>query len=93
MATKAFKAPLVVLNSGDWLKGGMVVAMREKYGKDLAAAQRGADYLTSSGMVKVPQGHSLKAVSISRFGGALGWVADSGAWASKARSEIVGLPD
>ena len=88
------KAPLQTLAMGDWLKGPMVQALREKYGKDRDGGQRGADYLVSSGMVRVPTGHVLLAVSIRRFGGALGFVCTVPGSSVKAPAMVIqGLPD
>ena len=87
------KAPLQTLKLGDWLKGPMVNALREKYGRDRDGGQRGADWLVAQGMVSVPDGHVLQAVSIRRFGGALGFVCTVPN-SPKAQSMVIaGLPD
>lgn len=93
--TKTTKAPLVIMKVGDWLKGPMVNALRTKYGMDVEAGQRGADWIVSEGMVRIPEGCILKAVGIRRFGGALGFVVEvKGAAPVKApKAVITGLPD
>lgn len=93
--TKTVKAPLITLTVGDWLKGPMVNALRAKYCMDVEAGQRGADWIVSQGMVRIPEGCILKAVGIRRFGGALGFVVEvKGASQVKApKAVIAGLPD
>ena len=93
--TTTTKAPLITLAVGDWLKGSLVQVLRDKYAMDVEAGQRGADWIVSEGMVRIPEGCILKAVGIRRFGGALGFVCEpKGASPAKApRATIVGLPD
>ena len=83
--------PLRILAVGEWLKGPMVTALRNKYGTDVEAGQRGADFLVAKGMVKVPAGCTLKCVGNRRYGGSLGFVADDGSFGGKVT--ISGLPD
>ena len=91
--TTTTKAPLQTLALGDWLKGPMVQALREKYGKDREAGQRGADWLVSQGMVQIPEGHILQAVAIRKFGGALGFVCTVPNSPRAQTMVIAGLPD
>ena len=93
--TTATKAPLQVLAVGDWLSGSLVTALRGKYATDVEAGQRGADWLVSEGMVRIPEGCVMKCVGIRRFGGALGFVCEpKGASPVRApKATIVGLPD
>jgi len=93
--TTTAKTPLVSLAVGDWLKGSMVNALRGKYALDAEAGQRGADWLVSRGMVRIPEGCVLKCVGIRRFGGALGFVCEpkGASLAKAAKATIVGLPD
>ncbi len=95
IATTTTKAPLQTLALGDWLKGPIVQALREKYGKDREGGQRGANHLVSSGMVRIPTGHVLQAVAIRRFGGTLGFVCTvPGTAKTPAYAAIIeGLPD
>ena len=83
--------PLRILATGEWLKGPMVTALRNKYGTDVEAGQRGADFLVAKGMVKVPTGCTLKCVANRKYGGSLGFVADDGSFGGKVT--ISGLPD
>lgn len=87
--------PLVTMSIGQWLKGALVPYMREKYGKDREAAQRGCDWLVSTGRVKVPAGAVLVAVPVRAFGGALSFVCnpigDEGS--SKPKLDLDGMPD
>jgi hypothetical protein len=93
-------APLCVLprkvkdgGTSPWLSSNLTTALRNKYGVNLEAAQRGADYLVESGMVQIPSGMSLKAVMIRRFG-AVGFVLDDGQGPARTpKVAIEGLPD
>jgi hypothetical protein len=93
-AAKTEQAPLVTLKAGDWLKGSLLTAMRAKYGTDVEAGQRGADWLVETGRVKVQAGCTLKCVGVARFGGALAFPCDDGVtYARKPKAVIAGLPD
>lgn len=89
--------PLVTMDIGQWLRGPLVPYMRDKYGKDREAGQRGADWLVSTGRVKVPAGTVLVAVSVKAFGGALSFVCnpigDEGPGSSKPKLDLNGMPD
>lgn len=87
--------PLATLNVGQWLKGALVPYLRDKYGKDRDAAQRGCDWLVETGRVKIPAGSVLVAVPVRAFGGALSFVVnpigDEGS--SKPKLDLTGMPD
>lgn len=84
--------PLQTLDMGAWLKGPTLTALRTKYGLDRDAGQRGADFVVRTGMVRIPEGCTLKAVTMRRWGGVLGFVVEP-IGASKAKASIEGLPD
>lgn len=87
--------PLATLEIGQWLKGPLVPYMREKYGKDREAAQRGADWLVSTGRVRIPAGAALVAVAVRAFGGAVSFIVNpiGDAGSSKAKLDLDGMPD
>lgn len=87
--------PLASLETGQWLKGALVPYMREKYGKDREAAQRGADWLVSTGRVRIPAGTALVAVAVRAFGGALSFIVNpvGDAGSSKPKLDLDGMPD
>ena len=79
-----------------WLSYGLLKVLSDKYGTDLKAAQRGADWLVSTGMVTVPAGYVLKAFASRRFGGKLSVVAEpveGGKYSAAPKMVIEGLPD
>lgn len=79
-----------------WLSGALLKALTNKYGDDVDGVQRGADWMVAEGMVKVPEGWSLKAIRVKAFGGKISVVAEdpATAWSPKAPAVVIeGLPD
>lgn len=79
MATKSTNgknAPIITLESGQWLPSNVTQALRNQYGLDREAGQRGADHLVKIGYVAVPPNHVLTCVAVRKFGGALSFIAN-----------------
>lgn len=82
-----------------WLSNGLLTALVNKYGADnVDGIQRGAEWLVSQGMVRIPTGWRIKAIAVKAFGGKVSVVAEdpATAWEPKAKTPkavIAGLPD
>ena len=79
-----------------WLSYQLLNVLTEKYGDDVEAFQRGANWLVETGRVKIPDGWSLKVIKIKAFGGKISVLAEDPAmaWSPKApKAMIDGLPD
>ena len=79
-----------------WLSNRLLAVLASKYGDDVEAFQRGANWLVETGRVKIPDGWSLKVIKIKAFGGKISVLAEDPAmaWSPKApKAMIDGLPD
>ncbi len=85
------QAPVVTLESGQWLPSRVTTALRNQYGTDKEGGQRGADHLVKIGYVAVPNDHVLTCVAVRRFGGALSWVCNHKDEAKKAKGPAASL--